>query len=126
MIVQDSCGFYDLEIGLMEFLSSHLPTRRAIDIGAHLGEVSECLLRSGYEVYAFEPNPRVYAKLVERLGDHKRFMLSPLPLVPRKAKGHCTWRSGFRRRKSTLLCSAASLSINCQMIWPLRARRRSQ
>jgi FkbM family methyltransferase len=58
------------EIGLMEFLYSYLPDRRAVDIGAHAGEVSECLLRSGYEVYAFEPNPAVFAKLIARL-DHR-------------------------------------------------------
>jgi FkbM family methyltransferase len=61
------------EEGLMEFLCNLLPTRKAVDIGAHVGEVSECLLRSGYEVYAFEPNPPVYEKLIQRLGDRENF-----------------------------------------------------
>ncbi|MCX6376601.1 MAG: hypothetical protein NTU88_11310, partial [Armatimonadetes bacterium] len=52
--------FTNPETGLMDLLYSYLPTRKAIDVGAHTGDVSECLLRSGYEVYAFEPFPPVY------------------------------------------------------------------
>ena len=59
------------EVGLMSFLYSHLPGRRAVDIGAHVGEVSEHLLRAGYEVYAFEPYPPSYTRLTNRLnGQH--------------------------------------------------------
>lgn len=56
------------EVGLMGFLYTFLPCRRALDVGAHVGEVSERLLEAGYEVYAFEPHPAVYPRLVERLG----------------------------------------------------------
>jgi FkbM family methyltransferase len=65
--------FTNPETGLMEYLYSYLPTRGAIDAGAHTGDVSECLLRSGYQVYAFEPFPPVYEKLVSRLGGHEGF-----------------------------------------------------
>lgn len=56
------------ELGLMEFLYSHLPGRKALDIGAHSGEVSGYLLQAGYEVTAFEPCPESYARLMVRLG----------------------------------------------------------
>lgn len=55
------------EVALLEFLYSYVPSRLALDIGAHRGDVSECLLRAGYEVYAFEPAPDVYDKLKTRL-----------------------------------------------------------
>lgn len=61
------------EGGLLEFLYSYLPTRKVLDIGAHVGDISECLLNAGYEVYAVEPNPPVFVKLARRLGDRKGF-----------------------------------------------------
>jgi FkbM family methyltransferase len=61
------------EVGLMSFLYSHLPGRTAMDIGAHIGEVSSRLLETGYEVYAFEPYPPNYLRLSERLKDHPAF-----------------------------------------------------
>jgi FkbM family methyltransferase len=84
-IVQQVCvetSDYNLvnpEIGLMSFLYSYLPTRRAIDIGAHAGYISEALLDAGYEVYAFEPSPAVYERLINRLenrGDFHPFKLA--------------------------------------------------
>jgi FkbM family methyltransferase len=61
------------ELGLMSFLYSHLPGRNALDIGAHTGEVSDWLLKTGYEVYAFEPYPPNYTRLSERLKEHPAF-----------------------------------------------------
>jgi FkbM family methyltransferase len=55
------------ELGLFEFLYSFLPSRKALDIGAHAGEVSNHLLKAGYEVYAFEPCPETYRRLHSRL-----------------------------------------------------------
>jgi hypothetical protein len=73
-------GFTNPETSLMAFLYSYLPTRKAIDVGAHAGDVSEALLKAGYEVYAFEPYPPVYAKLVKRLGNDTRFHPFPYAL----------------------------------------------
>jgi FkbM family methyltransferase len=78
-VVQQVCvdtSDYNLinpEVGLLSFLYSYLPTRRVIDIGAHAGDVSEALLNAGYEVYAFEPSPAVYDRLVSRLGHRNEF-----------------------------------------------------
>jgi FkbM family methyltransferase len=68
------------ELGLMSFLYSHLPGRKAIDIGAHIGEVSNCLLKTGFEVYAFEPYPPSYTRLSERLKDYPAFRAFNLAL----------------------------------------------
>lgn len=57
------------EVGLMSYLYSYLPNRNALDIGANTGDVSEHLLQSGYEVYAFEPFSPVFDKLKHRLND---------------------------------------------------------
>jgi FkbM family methyltransferase len=62
--------FTNPEIGLMAYLYSYLPTRKAIDVGAHVGDVAEALLKTGYEVFAFEPYAPVYKKLVDRLGKY--------------------------------------------------------
>lgn len=67
---------YDLlnpEIGLIQHLYSYLPTHKALDIGANVGEVSQRLLEAGYEVYAFEPSPETYDRLYERLGQRTNF-----------------------------------------------------
>jgi FkbM family methyltransferase len=61
------------EVGLMAFLYTFLPQRRALDVGAHVGDVSQGMLEAGYEVYAFEPNPAAYTRLVERLGERAGF-----------------------------------------------------
>jgi FkbM family methyltransferase len=57
----------------MKYLYSYLPSRIAIDIGAHLGEVSANLLEVGYEVHAFEPYPPVFDQLCDRLRHYKQF-----------------------------------------------------
>jgi FkbM family methyltransferase len=61
------------ELGLFSFLYSYLPSRVVLDIGAHVGDVSEHLLKTGYEVYAFEPYSKSYDHLVERLSSHPEF-----------------------------------------------------
>jgi FkbM family methyltransferase len=61
------------ELELMKYLYSYLPSRTAIDIGAHIGEVSANLLEVGYEVYAFEPYPPVFEQLCDRLRHYKQF-----------------------------------------------------
>jgi FkbM family methyltransferase len=79
-------GFTNPETGLMSFLYSYLPTRKAVDVGAHVGNVSEALLETGYELYAFEPYAPVYEKLVERLGKDERF--HPFPYALGCAEGN--------------------------------------
>jgi FkbM family methyltransferase len=61
------------EVGLMAFLYSFLPSRNAIDVGAHTGEVTQYLLNAGYDVYAFEPYPPTYARLTTHLNGQGRF-----------------------------------------------------
>lgn len=61
------------EMGLVEFLYSYVPSRIALDIGGHIGDVSAHLLSIGYDVYAFEPYPDSYRRLRERLGASPRF-----------------------------------------------------
>ena len=61
------------ELGVLSFLYSSLPSRKVLDIGAHIGDVSEHLLQAGYEVYAFEPYPQSYHRLTERLRGHPGF-----------------------------------------------------
>ncbi len=68
------------ELGLMAFLYSYLPTRKAIDIGANIGEVSDYLLRTGYEVYAFEPYPQSYTRLTDRLKGRPEFHSFPMAI----------------------------------------------
>jgi len=79
-------GFTNPEIGLFSFLYSYLPNRRALDIGANHGSVSELLLKAGYEVYAFEPLPQVYEGLVRRLGNRHGFHAFPLALGSQEAE----------------------------------------
>ncbi len=68
------------EAALMAHLYSYLPIRCALDIGAHIGDVSEILLDAGFDVHAFEPYPQVFDRLGERLGGRKSFHSHPWAL----------------------------------------------
>jgi FkbM family methyltransferase len=61
------------EIALISSLRPYLQTPKVLDIGAHIGDASEHLLESGYEVYSFEPYPPVFNKLHDRLVRHPAF-----------------------------------------------------
>ena len=37
-----------------------------VDLGAHDGTISEFFLKKGCKVFAFEPNPFLYNKLIEK------------------------------------------------------------
>ena len=79
-------GFTNPEVGLLSFLYSYLPGHAALDIGANHGNVSEPLLKAGYEVYAFEPQPQVYEDLVRRLGNRDGFHVFPFALGSQEAE----------------------------------------
>jgi FkbM family methyltransferase len=79
-VESDDYEAVNLETGLLTFLYSYLPTRKALDIGAHVGDVSDRLLKAGYEVYAFEPAPGVFEKLRQKLEGRKGFTAFQLAL----------------------------------------------
>ncbi len=68
----------DPETRLMAYLYSYLPNRRAIDIGANIGNISEKLLEAGYEIYAFEPFPAVFETLKYRFDASNQFHSYPI------------------------------------------------
>ena len=72
--------FTNPELGLLAFLYSYLPSRTILDIGAHIGDVSEHLLKTGYDVYAFEPYPESFRRLTERLAGRPAFHAFPFAL----------------------------------------------
>jgi len=72
-IIIDESYFQNIERGLMNYLYSYLPNRTALDIGANKGDISDSLLNSGYEVYAFEPFLPVFEKLANRFIDNPNF-----------------------------------------------------
>jgi len=72
----------DPERRLMAYLYSFLPSLKAIDIGANVGDVSDVLLTTGYEVYAFEPFPTTFERLKERFSGNDKFHPYALALGP--------------------------------------------
>ena len=66
-------GSLEPEEKLIAFLYSFLPSRKAIDIGANQGDISESLLKAGYQVYAFEPYTPVFEQLCRRLQQNTDF-----------------------------------------------------
>jgi FkbM family methyltransferase len=66
------------ELSLLQYLRSFVPTRNAVDIGAHSGMASDLLLSAGYKVFAFEPNNDVYEGLCNRFEEHADFKAYPL------------------------------------------------
>ena len=85
-VESDDYEAVNLETGLLTFLYSYLPTRKALDVGAHVGDVSDRLLRAGYEVYAFEPSPAVYEKLKQKLEGRRDFKAFQLALGNREGE----------------------------------------
>lgn len=60
---------FDHLSGLLGSLPPH--GRKAVDVGANVGEVTLHLARMGYQVLALEPNPEVAAQVLARL-EHER------------------------------------------------------
>jgi FkbM family methyltransferase len=81
----DQFAIENPEIGLLEYLSAFLPDRIALDVGAHVGRVSERLLKAGCEVYAFEPHLPTFEKLRHNLDSAPRFHAFPFALGARDA-----------------------------------------
>jgi len=79
-IITDEAYFHHIEIGLINFLYSYLPHRQVIDIGANKGEIASSLLKTGYEVYAFEPYLPVFEELTNRLGNNPNFHPYPFAI----------------------------------------------
>jgi len=66
--VSSSSGARNPEAALMADLYGFLAAGTAIDVGAHHGDISQQLLDSGYQVYAFEPAAQTFERLHQRLG----------------------------------------------------------
>jgi len=73
VVETDRYGLLNPEVDLLLHLASHIPVRTAIDVGAHVGEISASLLDLGFEVHAFEPFPPVFEELRRRLDDRPGF-----------------------------------------------------
>jgi hypothetical protein len=54
------------ELLLLGHLAPYLERNVAIDVGANTGDSTQALLDAGFSVFAFEPHPSAYQKLVER------------------------------------------------------------
>jgi FkbM family methyltransferase len=74
------------EAAILQSLYSYLPDPIALDIGAHVGDMSRRLLGAGFEVYAFEPNPPTFDALRRSMEGEKRFHAFPYAV----GSGDCT------------------------------------
>lgn len=68
------------EVSLLQHLRSFVQTPNVLDVGANIGDVSEQLLSAGFRVFAFEPSPYAYEKLVNRLSGATGFKHFPLAI----------------------------------------------
>jgi FkbM family methyltransferase len=76
----DTFAAINPEIVLLQHLYSFLSHPVALDIGANVGDVTARLLETGYEVYAFEPNPPTFAALQEKFAEESRAHLFQMGL----------------------------------------------
>ena len=83
----DAFSALNPEISLLQYVSSYIDNRTAVDVGANVGDVAERLLDSGCQVYAFEPFPASFAALQDRLGGRTDFTASPLAIGAANADG---------------------------------------
>jgi FkbM family methyltransferase len=75
------------EIALLQYLCPYVDNQTAVDIGAHVGEVSERLLDSGWRIHAFEPYPPSFQALEARLGGKKGFTASSVAVGAADGEG---------------------------------------
>jgi FkbM family methyltransferase len=68
------------EISLLQYLRSFVASPNVIDIGANVGAVTELLLSAGFRVFAFEPLPAAYDKLLSRFEAAVGFRASPFAI----------------------------------------------
>jgi FkbM family methyltransferase len=61
------------ELLLLGHLAPYLESNVAIDVGANTGDSAQALLNAGFSVFAFEPYPSLYQKLVERFAEERDF-----------------------------------------------------
>ena len=61
------------ELLLVGHLAPYLESNVAIDVGANTGDSAQALLDAGFSVFAFEPYPSLYQKLVERFAEERDF-----------------------------------------------------
>ena len=85
VISADQFALENPEIGLLEYLGSFLSDRVALDVGAHVGRVSERLLKAGCEVYAFEPHLPTFEKLRHKLDGGSKFHAFPIAIASHDA-----------------------------------------
>jgi len=83
----DAFSALNPEISLLQYVSSYIDNRTAVDVGAHVGEVAERLLDCGCQVYAFEPFPASFAALQDRLGGRADFTASPVAIGAADGEG---------------------------------------
>jgi FkbM family methyltransferase len=57
------------EYYLVAFLYSFLPNRTLLDVGANVGDFTQVVSDSGYQVYCFEPFPVTFERLKARMAD---------------------------------------------------------
>ena len=82
------------ELRLFDHLQRHLPCNVLIDVGAHKGDFATFLLRCGYQVYGFEPNPETFAALMARFAGHAEFRGFELALSDRDGEAMFTIPKG--------------------------------
>jgi FkbM family methyltransferase len=78
------------ELCLLDHLHRFLPSNVLIDVGAHRGDFANFLLRCGYQVYGFEPNPETFAVLMDRLAGNPQFRGFELALSDRDGEAMFT------------------------------------
>jgi FkbM family methyltransferase len=61
------------ELLLLGHLAPYLESNVAIDVGANTGDSTQALLDAGFSVFAFEPYPSLYQRLVERFAEERDF-----------------------------------------------------
>lgn len=83
----DAFSALNPEISLLQYVSSYIDNRTAVDVGAHVGDVAKRLLDSGCRVYAFEPFPESFAALQDRLGGSADFSASPVAIGAADGEG---------------------------------------
>jgi FkbM family methyltransferase len=83
----DAFSALNPEVSLLQYVSSYIDNRTAVDVGAHVGDVAKRLLDCGCRVYAFEPFPTSFAALQDRLGGRADFSASPVAIGAADGQG---------------------------------------
>jgi FkbM family methyltransferase len=88
-------------------MMNRLPKGVFLDLGANVGDVTAAVLRYGYNVIAFEPDPTALAKLRQRFEENRK-----VTIIPKAVGGSARTTTFYHMPTNTVVSSLTRTEYN--------------